>query len=277
MRWFLMFSLLLAGTIQSQELKALSYNLRVDFGGDGENNWEFRRGLLVGQIGFYAPDFIGTQEGKHHQLEFIRTALPEYSYIGLSRDNSKTDGEFSAIFYKPGRFKLLSNATFWLSETPNEKSKGWDAALERICTYGLFEEIVTGKQFYVFNTHLDHMGELARTNSAKLIVEKIKAVNTKSLPVIFTGDFNGESNSAAYQAIVAFMDDSKIVSKTKPFGPTGTFNAFKFHEPVTLLIDYIFVSKGNIDVLKYAVFSDSKDCKYPSDHLPVYAEIKFRN
>jgi endonuclease/exonuclease/phosphatase family metal-dependent hydrolase len=277
MRWFLMFFLLFSGAIQSQELKIMSYNLRVDFGGDGENNWEFRRDLLVGQIGFYAPDFIGTQEGKHHQLEFIRTALPEYNYIGLSRDNSKTDGEFSAIFYKPLKFKLHSETTFWLSETPNEKSKGWDAALERICTYGLFEEIATGKRFYVFNTHLDHMGELARTNSAKLIVEKIKAVNTKNLPVVFTGDFNSEPNSAAYQAIVIFMDDSKTISKTKPFGPTGTFNAFKFHEPVTLLIDYIFVSKGNIDILKHAVLSDSKDCKYPSDHLPVYAEIKFRN
>lgn len=263
--------------MQSQELKIMSYNLRVDFGGDGANNWEFRRDLLTGQIGFYAPDFIGTQEGKNHQLEFIKTALPEYNYIGLSRDNSKTDGEFSAIFYKPRKFKLLSEATFWLSETPNEKSKGWDAALERICTYGLFEEVTTGKRFYVFNTHLDHMGELARTNSAKLIVEKIKTINPKNLPVIFTGDFNSEPNSAAYQTIVAFMDDSKIVSKTKPFGPTGTFNAFKFHEPVTLLIDYIFVSKGNIEVLKHAVLSDSKDCKYPSDHLPVYAEIKFRN
>lgn len=274
MRWFLLLSLLLAGTIQSQELHIMSYNLRVDFGGDGENNWEFRRDFLAGQIGFYAPDFIGTQEGKYHQLEFIRTALPEYNYIGLSRDNSKTEGEFSAIFYKRGKFKLLSNTTFWLSETPNEKSKGWDAALERICTYGLFEEIKTGKQFYVFNTHLDHMGELARTNSAKLIVEKIKFVNTKNLPVIFTGDFNSEPNSAAYQTIVASMDDSKNISKTKPFGPTGTFNGFKFHEPVTLLIDYIFVSKGNIDVLKSAVLSDSKDCKYPSDHLPVYTELK---
>lgn len=271
-----MFSLLLAGTIQSQELKIMSYNLRVDFGGDGANNWEFRRDFLAGQIGFYAPDFIGTQEGKYHQLEFIRTALPDYEYIGISRDNSKTDGEFSAIFYNAKRFKAIAGDTFWLSETPNQKSKGWDAALERICTYGLFEETATGKRFYVFNTHLDHVGAIARSNSAKLIIDKIKAVNTKNLPVIFTGDFNSEPNSAAYEAIVAFMDDSKNNSKTKSFGPTGTFNGFKFNEPVAILIDYIFVSKEKIEVNKHAVLSDSRDCKYPSDHLPVYAELKIK-
>ncbi|HOZ75038.1 MAG TPA: endonuclease/exonuclease/phosphatase family protein [Flavobacterium sp.] len=274
MRRILLLALLIGGTMQSQELKTMSYNLRVDFGGDGENNWEFRRDLLAGQLGFYAPDFIGTQEGKYHQLGFITTALPEYDYIGISRDGSKTDGEFSAIFYNHKRFKVIDDKTFWLSETPNQKSKGWDAALERICTYGLFEEIATGKKCYVFNTHLDHIGELARTNSAKLIVEKIKSVNTKNLPVIFTGDFNSEPNSAAYQAILALLHDSKTICKSKPFGPAGTFNGFKFHEPVTLLIDYIFVSKGNIEVLKQAVLSDSKDCKYPSDHLPVFTQLK---
>lgn len=276
MRLFFLALLLFSSWMQSQEIKVMSYNLRVDFGGDGANNWELRRDLLAGQIGFYAPDFIGTQEGKYHQLEFIRACLPDYEYIGISRDNSKTDGEFSAIFYNAKRFKAIAGDTFWLSETPNQKSKGWDAALERVCTYGLFEETATGKQFYVFNTHFDHIGELARSNSAKLIVDKIKAVNTKNLPVIFTGDFNSEPSSAAYQTITQFMDDTKTISKTKPFGPSGTFNGFKFHEPVTLLIDYIFVSKGNVDVLKHAVLSDSKDCSYPSDHLPVYAELRIK-
>jgi len=261
------------GMVQSQDLKIMSYNLRVDFGGDAENNWEFRRDLLAGQIAFYDPDFIGTQEGKLHQLQFIDSLLTDHAYIGISRDDSKTQGEFSAIFYNQKKFKLIAEGTFWLSETPERKSKGWDAALERICTYGLFEDIQSKKRCYVFNTHMDHIGELARTNSAKLIVAKIKAINTNNLPVIFTGDFNSEPTSAAYQTIVAFMDDSKSISKMKPFGPSGTFNGFKFHEPVTLLIDYIFTSKNNIEVKKHAVLSDSKDCRYPSDHLPVYTEI----
>jgi endonuclease/exonuclease/phosphatase family metal-dependent hydrolase len=277
MRLFFLALLLFTLSMRSQEIKVMSYNLRVDFGGDGENNWEFRRDFLANQLAFYAPDFIGTQEGKAHQLQFLHAALPDYDYIGLSRDNSKTEGEFCAIFYNTKKFKLLGDATFWLSQTPNEKSKGWDAAYERICTYGLFEETAGKKRFYVFNTHLDHMGESARKNGAKLIVEKIKGVNTEKLPVIFTGDFNSETTSTAYQTITEFMDDTKTISKTKPFGPTGTFNGFKFHEPVTLLIDYIFVGKGKVEVLKHAVLSDSKDCKYPSDHLPVYAEIKFKS
>ena len=264
---------LVAFSANSQTLKVMTYNLRVDFGGDGENNWEFRRDFLANQIAFYEPDFMGTQEGKAHQLQFIDSTLVGYSFIGLSRDNSKTQGEFSAIFFNTKKFKLKHESTFWLSETPDKKSKGWDAAYERICTYGLFEDLRTKKQFYVFNTHLDYIGELARTNGVDLIIKKMKTINNKNLPVIFTGDFNSETKSTAYQKVTAVMDDAKDSSKSKPFGPSGTFNNFEFHKPVTLLIDYIFVSKNNIEVLKHAVLSDSKDCKYPSDHLPVYAEI----
>ena len=263
---FLFFSGLAIG----QEVKVMSYNLRVDFGGDGENNWEFRRDFLAGQTRYNAPDFIGTQEGKLQQLQFIEKQLEGYAYIGISRDNSKTEGEFSAIFYNTKKFKLLEESTFWLSETPDKKSKGWDAALERICTYALFQEIASGKKLYIFNTHLDHVGETARANSAKLILKKIKEVNQNSFPVVVTGDFNSEPSGEAYQLMAGTMPDSKTISETKPFGPSGTFNAFKFHEPVTVLIDYIFVSSG-IRVLTHAVLSDSKDCKYPSDHLPVVA------
>ena len=180
--------LLVLVSASAQNLKVMSYNLRVDFGGDGENNWEFRREFLVNQIQFYEPDFIGTQEGKAHQLKYIDSLITGLEFIGLSRDNSKTEGEFSAIFYNQKKFKLITKSTFWLSETPEKKSKGWDAAYERICTYGLFEDLKSKKQFYVFNTHLDHIGEIARTNSAKLIIEKINTINTKKLPVIFTGD-----------------------------------------------------------------------------------------
>lgn len=268
---FLIFPML----VHSQNLKIMTYNIRVDFGGDGANNWEFRRDFLSQQIQFYGPDFIGTQEGKAHQLQYIDSTLTDYKFIGISRDNSKTEGEFSAIFYNEKKFKLIEESTFWLSETPEKKSKGWDAAYERICTYGLFQDIKSKKQFYVFNTHLDHIGVTARTNGSKLILEKMKAVNIKNLPVIFTGDFNSETTSDAYKQIATVMNDSKNSSHSKPFGPSGTFNNFEFQKPVTLLIDYIFTSKNNITVNKHAVLSDSKDCKYPSDHLPVYAEILF--
>lgn len=262
-------------SLSAQTINVMSYNLRVDFGGDGENNWEFRRDFLCDQIAYRNPDFIGTQEGRLHQLQYIDSTLARHKYIGRGRDNSETQGEYSAIFYNSDKFELLESDTFWLSETPEKSSKGWDAAYERVCTYGFFRDKKSKKTFYVFNTHLDHIGELARKNGAKLILERIAKINSKKLPVVFTGDFNSEMTSEAYTTITSEMADARKVSKTRPFGPEGTFSGFKFHEPVTLLIDYIFVSK-NTEVLKFAVLSDSKNCKYPSDHFPVLAEIKFK-
>lgn len=269
---FLLF-LLIAFSASAQNVKIMSYNIRVDFGGDGENNWEFRREFLADQIRYNEADFIGTQEGKLHQIKYLDSALVDHVYIGRGRDNSETQGEYSAIFFNEKKFKLIEQNTFWLSETPEKMSKGWDAALERICTYGLFEDKKSKKKFYVFNTHMDHIGEIARTNGAKLILKKINEINTKKLPVILTGDFNSEMTTGAYKSIVTELNDARNVSTTKPFGPSGTFSGFKFHEPVTLLIDYIFTSK-QIAVEKFAVLSDSRDCKYPSDHLPVFALVK---
>lgn len=274
----LLFILLLfcSFTIQSQNLIVISYNLRYDNPNDGDNKWEFRKEFLSQQIQFYSPDIFGTQEGKLHQLEYLEAALNAYSYIGRGRDNSENQGEFSAIFYKKEKFNVLEQATFWLSENPNEVSKGWDANLERICTYALFENIKTKQKFYFFNTHFDHVGEKARVNSASLIVEKINSINKQNYPVIFTGDLNSEQASRAYSYLLNHLNDSRLICKSPPFGPEGTFNNFEFHKPVTTLIDYVFTSKKNIEVSKYAVLSDSKNCKYPSDHLPVYVELTFR-
>lgn len=257
----------------SQNVKVMSYNIRFDNPNDGENKWSLRKEFLANQIQFYQPDFIGMQEGKLHQLQYLDSTLSDYNFIGRGRDNSENQGEFSALFYNSKKYKVVNQATFWLSETPNQVSKGWDAQLERICTYGLFEELKTKKQFYVFNTHFDHVGVAARLNSAKEIVEKIKEINTKNLPLVLTGDFNSEPTSDAYLYLASNLNDTRSSSKSPSFGPAGTFNNFEFHKPVTLLIDFIFTSKNTGEVIKHAVLSDSKDCKYPSDHLPVYAEI----
>ena len=262
--------------VQSQNFKIISYNLRFDNQNDGENKWDLRKDFLAQQLQFYSPDFFGTQEGKLHQLQYLKNSLTDYDYVGRGRDDSENQGEFSALFYNKSKFKVIEQATFWLSETPDKVSKGWDAALERICSYGLFEDIKTKQKLYVFNTHFDHMGEVARLNSAHLIIEKINAINTKKYAVILTGDFNSEPGSKPYLYLASQMNDARSITKTAPFGPDGTFNNFEFHKPVTTLIDYIFTSKNNIEVLKFAVLSDSKDCKYPSDHLPVYAEISIK-
>lgn len=261
---------------QAQDIKVMTYNLRLDIASDGENRWDLRKEFLARQVKFYHPDFMGTQEGKIRQLMYLDSTLVEYNYIGRGRDNTPTQGEFSAIFYDASKYRVLRESTFWLSDTPEVASKGWDAALERICTYGLFENLKTKKKVYVFNTHLDHIGEVARDNSVKLIWKTIREVNVENYPVILTGDFNSETKSKAYRYISSKMNDSKAVSETLPFGPDGTFNNFEFNKPVTLLIDYIFTSMDEIAVKKYAVLSDSKNCHYPSDHLPVYVELFLR-
>jgi len=260
----------------AQTLKVMTYNIRLDVAVDGENDWTHRKDFFTSQIQFYGPDIFGVQEAKPNQVVDIATALSQYSYIGIGRDGIGK-GESSNIFYKKDRFKVVVSNTFWLSETPDKISKGWDAAFNRVCTYALFKDVKTKKIFWVFNTHLDHIGELARTNGILLILSKIKELNTKNYPVIFMGDFNSEPTQDRIIALKKEMNDTREISGVKPFGPSGTFNGFKHNEPVTLLIDYIFVSKNNkFRVKKYAVLSDSKDLRYPSDHLPVYVEISYK-
>jgi len=189
------------------------------------------------------------------------------------RNDGKTEGEFSALFYNSKKFNLIENSSFWLSDTPDIPSKGWDASLNRICTYGLFEDRATNKKLWLFNTHFDHQGVQARSNSTRLIIEKINELNEANYPVVFMGDLNLEPENEAIQYLSKKLVDTKTSNSKVTFGPEGTFNGFKFDKPVTRRIDYIFVSKKNVEVVKYAVLSDSKDLRYPSDHLPVYAEI----
>lgn len=260
----------------SQTIDVMSYNIRYDNPDDKPNNWDNRKEFLISQLNFYAPDVFGTQEGLVHQLKDIDAGLEDYTYFGVGRDHGDDRGEFTAIFYNKEKLNLLEQSTFWLSETPTIPSKGWDAALPRICTYGLFENKEDGSKFMVFNTHFDHVGVKAREESSKLILKKIKELNPDNLPVVVTGDFNLESDSPGVQVILTQMADAHLAAGENAFGPEGTFNGFEFNEPVERRIDYIFVSADRIEVLKSAILSDSKDCRYPSDHLPVFARLKFR-
>ncbi|MEO5789298.1 MAG: endonuclease/exonuclease/phosphatase family protein [Gelidibacter sp.] len=260
---------------QTASYKMMTYNIRYDNPGDGENTWSKRKEFMSDQIAYNHPDIFGIQEGLHHQVQYLESVFVDYGYIGVGRDDGKTKGEYSAIFYNKEKLQLLKEGTFWLSETPNEISVGWDAAMERICTFGLFENKFSKEKFWVFNTHFDHIGDLARVRSAALILEKVAELNSHNLPVIVMGDFNLTPESEPIKLLSKALNDSKHVSVAKPFGPSGTFNAFEFNKPVLNRIDYIFTSKDQIEVLKYAVLSDSKDCKYPSDHLPVLVELEF--
>ncbi len=267
--------LLLSLFTYSQNLKVMTYNIRLDVAVDGENDWSHRKDFFTSQIQFYEPDVFGIQEATPNQVIDISNALSQYNHIGIGREGVGK-GESSNIYYKKERFSVSKETTFWLSETPNEISKGWDAACNRVCTFALFEDLKSNKSFWVFNTHLDHIGEVARTKGIELILSKIEAVNNQKLPLIFMGDFNSEPNENRIIELKKIMNDSRELSVEKPFGPFGTFNNFQYNEPATKQIDYIFLSKNSSFIVnKYAVLTDSKNLRFPSDHFPVYIEMKY--
>ena len=255
------------------EVKVMSYNIRLDVKSDGENWWEKRKDKVAGLVNYYEADFVGLQEVVHNQLLYLKDSLTGYNFIGVGRDDGKEAGEYSCIFYKKDKYSVVEQSTFWLSPTPDVPSKGWDAALNRVCTYGLFKNNKTKKLVWVFNTHFDHMGNLARLESAKLIIKKIHELNTKNYPVIVSGDFNSKPEDGPSQYMMANMQNSRSISKLV-YGAPDTWNGFKFNEKPNGCIDYIFVSKDDrISVLKFATITDSYDMKYPSDHFPVLATI----
>ncbi|SDS18279.1 endonuclease/exonuclease/phosphatase family protein [Winogradskyella sediminis] len=257
---------------KAQELKIMSYNIKLDYPKVGEHSWTNRKPFFIKQLKFYEPDVMGVQEAMPNQMKDMDSLLVDYSYVGVGRDDGKDSGEYSAIFYKTDKFTIVKSGTFWLSETPENVSMGWDAVCNRICTYALLKDTISGKMFWVFNTHFDHVGKVARKNSAELIVQKIKSLNSENYPVVLTGDFNMEPEHLSIEYIKTTLKDAKDIAKLT-FGPEGTFNGFQFNKPVTRRIDYAFVSK-NIDVIKYAVLSDNWNLHYPSDHLPILITLR---
>lgn len=258
-----------------QTIGVLTYNIKYDNPKDSLNNWTNRKDFLISQLRFYAPDIFGTQEGLVHQLKDIEKGLTDYTYFGVGRDHGDHRGEFTAIFYNTQKIALEAQETFWLSPTPTTPSKGWDAALPRICTYGLFRIKETDQRFFVFNTHFDHVGSIAREESAKLILQKIQQLNSEELPVVLMGDLNLQESSKGIQLILKEMKDAHHEAGENAHGPQGTYNGFNFTKPVERRIDYIFISPKRVEVLKSGILSDSFECRYPSDHFPVYAELRF--
>ena len=268
----LLFVSFLFATAQT-EIKVMSYNIRLDVASDGENRWDARKDKVAGLMNYYEADFIGGQEVQHHQLKYLSEKLNGYSYIGVGRDDGKEEGEYSCIFYRKDKFTLIRQSTFWLSPSPDSVSFGWDAACRRVCTYGLFKSKKTKQFFWVFNTHLDHMGKTARLESVKLIIKKITELNTNNYPVILSGDFNSRPEDEPSQYVMANMQNSRSISQ-QVYGSADTWNAFKFNEKPNGCIDYIFLSHYNyITVSKFATLTDSYDMKYPSDHFPILATI----
>ena len=265
--------LTITSSIYPQPHTIVSYNIRYDNNWDIENSWEIRRSNIIQMLIKYSPSIIGIQEGLLNQVQYIDSSLINYDYVGVGRDDGKNKWEFCAIYFDTTRYVLLKNSTFWLSETPDTISVGWDAALERICTYGLFKDRITKKEFWVFNTHFDHMGSIAREKSSRLILKRIKKINRQSLPVILMGDFNSIPNSPPVKEIITELSDALQLSTEKLHGPRGTFNGFNEDLPIEKRIDYIFTKK--LKVLSYRHINDRlENNRHISDHLPVMIKIK---
>ena len=255
------------------ELTVISYNIRYDNPNDAENQWEYRKERVANYIKEIRPDIIGMQEVLDPQLVFLDVSLTEFSFVGVGREDGKTKGEYSPILYNSNSLSLLQTDTFWLSETPTVISVGWDAALERICTYAQFEHKETGQKFWVFNTHFDHIGELARIQSAKLINQKVKMLNMNNSPVVITGDFNLTPNTAP---IKIFQNAYKDVMQKTPANANnyGTFTGFDKLSNGEDRIDYIF-QKGLKTLESTHIWLKTTSGGWASDHHPVQAIFSF--
>jgi len=259
---------IISNVVMSQHYKVMSYNIRYDNNWDKAHDWQNRKASVVQIFKQFKPNIFGIQEGLLNQVKYIDENLKNYKYIGVGRDNGKTKGEYSALFYNFKKFELIKNGTFWLSKTPNKPSKGWDAALNRICTYGFFKNLKTKEKFWVFNTHFDHKGELARLNSAKLLLSKIRDLRKNKYPVVLMGDFNDTSDKEPIKILSNGLIDAMSISKNPLNGPTGTFNNFTDANPIKR-IDYFFTDK--IKVFSYMHINIKMNkTQFPSDHFPIF-------
>lgn len=256
------------------DLRIMSYNIRYNNPGDGERAWDRRKEEVANLIQFYQPDVIGLQEVLLGQLTFLEEQLADYARIGVGREDGKQAGEYSPLLYRKSKFELLDHGTFWLSETPDQPSVGWDAALERIVTWGQFRRKPQGDTAFVLNTHFDHRGEQARRESAQLIRRWI-ADHAAGYPVVMTGDFNASPTSAPYQVITEGdnLRDAYVISQLPHVGPDRSFSGFAVTDSLPGdRIDYVFV-RPEVQVNRHAIISSFRNGYYPSDHLPVVADV----
>lgn len=258
-------------------LKVATFNLRYNNPADNENAWPNRKGIATDFIKKQGLDIFGIQEGLHGQLMDIKSMTSNYEYIGVGRTDGKEKGEYTAIFYNKAKFKPISSNTFWLnSDTTAVGVKGWDGACERIVTWALMEEIETGKRFYFFNTHFDHVGKEAREKSSELLISKVKEKGTQ-YPVIVTGDFNSTPESSVYNSLTKSAGTPLIDSRgiaQKISGPEWTAHSFgKTPMERRRIIDYIFVS-SQMTVTNYESCFEDHNGVYLSDHNPVVVTLK---
>lgn len=255
-----------------KELKVMSYNIRMGTADDGTNSWQYRYPATAIMIEDQKPDVFGVQEAFDFQIRFIEENCRDYKSVGVGREDGKKKGEHMSIFYNKKTVSLLKWGTFWLSETPEEPSMGWDAACFRTATWALMKDKKTGRKFYYVNTHLDHKGAEAQKNGLKLIVDRIASINPDGYPMVLTGDFNIKPDNKALTDLDAKMSSArKIAEKTDDH---ATFNGWAKPKPGNI-IDYIYVSGFTACPEYQTVTKKYADRTYVSDHYPIIARLIF--
>ena len=266
---FMLPQTIMAGKPENTELTVMSYNIRLGSANDGTNSWAMRYAATGEMLEDQKPDVFGVQEALDYQVRYIEE-MCGYEYVGVGRENGKSEGEHMAIFWNKKTVSMLKWGTFWLSETPEKPSMGWDAACRRTATWALMKDKRTGKKFYFINTHLDHKGAEAQKNGLKLIVDRLSEINPDGYPMVLTGDFNITPDNKALTELDAKMQSArKIAEKTDSL---DTYNGWGRGSGV---IDYIYVSGFSSCPEFQTVVKRYNDRKFVSDHYPVVAILIF--
>ncbi len=257
-----------------QEVTIMSYNLK--FGGSGKYDVDHRAPLVKENIEAFHPDSFGTQECNEFWFNYLSDNLEDYEGVGIGRDGNR-ESEASPVFYLKDKYELVDSGTFWLSETPDEVSKGWDGMYKRVCTYAVLKDKETGFEYAHFNAHFDHLGIAARLESVSVVSSKI-AEKCGGIPVVFTGDLNDEEGSVMYNRILeSGMRDSKFLAEETM--SHGTYHGYsKITELMRVKpIDFCFVNDMCTGVSSYFVDTQKYDGIYPSDHHPIIIELTLAN
>ena len=255
------------------DLKVMSFNVKIS--GDGLQSNDIRLPRTIKMIEKHGADSVGVQEADKWWTDSLEAALPQYARVGDYRDDGISLGESCSIFYLKDKYDLVDSGTFWLSETPDTPSKGWDGGCSRVVTYAILKDKASGFVYAHFNTHLDNVGEVAKSESVPLLASRIAEI-APDIPVVLTGDFNSREGSEIYQKLLScgLKDTKHLAEKYDDCATYHDYNPFVFN---TKPIDYIFVNGYCSSVKSSIVDSDMIDLVYPSDHFPIIVELTLFN
>ena len=262
------------------DISVISFNIRVDNAADGTNVWRNRRDAVVTMIERERPMLLGLQEAQPHQITYLSEHCPDYAWYGLGRDTGKvppaTDSyaaeETMAIFWRTAELELLDKGTFWLSETPDQVSKGWDASYRRTCTWAGFRHKKSGQTCYFFNTHLDNDGKVAREESIKLLVSRMKTINSKRRVSFLTADFNSNVTDACFAPLHVYMRDARANAAV-----SDDYPSWNGYGASTGRLDHVFFSGDNCTAREFRTLRGDYGVPYISDHYPVAAWFRCSN